>query len=129
MSFTVRWAKNLVEITLSGTVDLEEIRRYEGEVFGHPDFDLIRGVIWDGRDVTELSLAEDENSVSAAYSKGSSISNANIRLGFVVANEDVRSTAETYIEFSKKMGNPWAMQIFSSRDDAMKWVDGNLSGK
>ncbi len=122
MPYRLSWENNVLHIRLVGDVTLENIREYENLIWSDPRFDQLDYVLWDGSHIDSLELPVEEAEFSAAYSKGSSLSNASIKMAMVVTDPDMQSLVEAYVAFLQYVDTPWTLKVFDSIDPAKEWL-------
>lgn len=124
MPYTLSWNDNVLHIRLAGCVNTQDIRAYEHSIYSDRRFDALDYAIWDGTQIESLDFPVIEAEYSAAFSKGSSLSNSSIKMAIIVTDSAVRVAAESYINFSRYIETPWDMKIFDTIDAASDWLQG-----
>lgn len=123
MSVELVWEERALRIVLSGTVTGEDLRSYEGQIWGDWRFDRLEYAIWDGRAITGWAVHEDDIDGSVAYTRGSAYSNQQVRLALVVT-EEVRASGEHFLRASLSVRSPWEIRLFHDMDEALVWAKG-----
>ncbi len=122
MPHETTWEKKGVYWKFYGIVTVEEVNEANEEAYGNSRFDELKYFIWDGTDIKQLDLTEEDADISAATDR-STVSYKPIMKGALVANKEaIRKFLERYIDTSLEFGSTWGFKLFDCIEDARKWV-------
>ena len=120
MSYENIWEKHGVYRKCSGRVTGKEILQAVQEVESDNRFDLIRYVINDFLDVTEVDVSFEEIKLIAAIDNAAALTNPNIKVAQVTINSGIEDLAKFYSD--RPGNNRYPSKLFLSLDEAREWV-------
>lgn len=125
MAFETLWKNKLVLWKFSGIVTDSDLLQSNLEVYGDSRFDDIRYQILDLLDVASVEVGDPNLAVRtirrvAELDKAAAKTNPSIKVA-TVAHIEVLATLANLYE-SEIADSPWESEVFTSMDDAKKWL-------
>lgn len=106
-----------------GTLDGKLLMASNGQAVADPRFEEIKYIIWDSSNVNHVDMNNNDAELNAFFMGSVERYNPGIKLAFVTPDQQIRSIAEYYIDFSRTQGVGWEQRIFSNLQDARAWVN------
>lgn len=121
MGYRLYWEKRGAVKHFSGVVTGDDISRSLNDVHGSDQFDSLRFVINDFRDVQEIDFADLDIDYIAALDKAAFVTNPLIKLAIVAADPRIREIAAQY---ANSPLNAYPTRLFDNMADAELWAKG-----
>ena len=121
MPYNITWETEGLLIKWYGNATPEENIKSNGEIYGNDKFDSIKYQIADFLDANTSQFSDKETSVVAKLESKASIWNRNLKVAHVATDPDLIYQIKLYEQMLKDTN--WQFGIFSSVNDARKWVE------
>jgi len=126
MPYDVIWKETEVYFTLFGIITEEDVQMAVNHFIGHPRFDEIKAFMWDSSLVQVIKVSEQFPIIPAAIVNSASSYKKEMRGAFICPMLSLSTRhIETFLEKSKQLNNPWDMQIFNTKEEALRWMIGH----
>lgn len=119
MSFRLKWNKNDVVMIFENDIDFQDISQANAIIYGSPKFDNMRYQIVDFRNVTNVSISNEELEVIGTLEKSATIWNNEIKIACVTTDNNIKYLFGEYVKSMKETN--WEFRTFENFKDAEDW--------
>lgn len=122
MPYETVWEKHGTVWTFFGEISFEEIDKANKEFYSDKRSDNCKYQIFNGIQVTNITMDKKDTLVTACSDSGASMSITNVKVALVGGPDELIKLYEEYINISKKINRSWQFKIFESLEMAKQWV-------
>jgi hypothetical protein len=119
MPYESIWEKSGLFTRWWGQASSAELHQMQEKAHAHPNFDLIRYSLHDFSECERFSYSQDDVAYSAAIDSAASLTNPQVKIAIVAANEEV---VEAVREYLKAKMSPYPLRFFNSVEEARAWI-------
>lgn len=123
MSYELSYNDRGFVIRFKGDVTIEELNDANGKIHGHAKFDYHRYQIVDLLDADLSSVSGEDAKVPAVTDYIASLRKWNVKVALVAVKSPALNAANNYAEQARQLTPTWKFKIFSTFEDALKWVN------
>ncbi|WP_321492246.1 hypothetical protein [uncultured Desulfobacter sp.] len=123
MSYELSYIERGFVVRFKGDVTIEELNDANGKIHGHAKFDYHRYQIIDLIEADLSSVTEEDAKEPAATDSIASLRKWNVKVALVAVKSAALSAANNYAEQARQLTPTWKFEIFSTFEDALKWVN------
>jgi hypothetical protein len=105
---------------MSGVVNSDDINEVNKILYGHPDFDVLRYIIFDYTEADDFQMEVPEVIKVAAMDGAAALTNPKIRIAIVTQNENLLKAIQVFNNF--RGGHPWETKVCDTVDEAREWL-------
>ena len=120
MSYKNNWEDNGLHRKFTGKITGQEILESNLSIQVNPRFDQIKYVLNDFLSITEFEITTDDVNIISTIDNVAAISKKSLKIAIVADNTDLLKWINEYLKMMQ--GSPYATAVFSTSDDALKWV-------
>lgn len=121
MAYAVEWSGQGVLVTMTGTIDIEDLNEANGRLHGDPRFDGMRYQLWDLLGASLGSITRREIEQPSAIDLVAARMNAHVKVALVTASPHDVQLCEHDAARSSGQGSPWEIQILADLAAARAW--------
>lgn len=124
MGYTISWGNQSVCIDYFGEIDNDEIKNAHYKLNGDERFYDCKWLILDISNCNMDKVSVDELEFSIIPTDyGASLTLKSLKVAMIAVIPQNINKARQYIDKCQKMEYPWEFKLFSSIDDANRWLD------
>ena len=122
MTFRITWEDKGLHALFGEFLDMADVEAVNKSLLGNIRFDDIEYMVWDLADVAFSSASEEDFNVIAHIDHNVSRHTTRLANIFITDDPKLVRLITLYIEQSQRLNTPWALQIFSTRQEAKAWL-------
>ena len=120
MNYKFDWLQNDLLVTFGEVISHEDIASADDALFGDPRFDDMEFVIYDLLPVQDLTITDNNLTLTAAINMSASQWNRKLKMALVATNESVIEAINRFIQLMEKSN--WDIRRFQSTEEAFDWA-------
>jgi len=122
MPYKAEWEEHGIVWMFFGDVSFTEIDKANKEFYADKRSDSCTYQIFNGLDISKISMASREVVVTAALDSGESRSISYMKVALIGDKDELLSLYKSYVETSKKINQSWHFEIFTTIEMARVWI-------
>ncbi len=121
MAYQIEWSDDGALVTMTGSIEIEEINEANGRLHGDARFDTMRYQVWDMLKASLASITAREIEQPSAIDLVAGRMNVKVRVALVTTSpHDVR-LCEHYANRTRTLGSTWEIRVFPDLESALAW--------
>ena len=121
MNYKTKWIGSNAIVSFKGVISFDYINDANGEIYGDARFDTMDFLIFDFQEVEKFNITKEEISIISKLDKGSSRWNKNLKLAFIVSDNNKNFKDLTLYYINLMNDNDWKILIFNNLEEALDW--------